>query len=165
MTAVSELKQKLEAAVAEEARQKRAYAARKVEALSAEGERLTAQLEPMAVNLNNDQNLQLRLHAELVQARDQINAHSAPLDPLSFPSRTAERNRLRNLAEWKERQRGLLLKHHDCVRRQSIRPQAMALQRRLEQLKYEIQNWSTIAEGGKIGEVTGGAFANVENFL
>jgi hypothetical protein len=169
---VTELERQLKATEAETEKLKRKMKEAKqleiertLEKLSREGAAVKAEFDPMAAGLNNDQNLQLRLHAELVRAKEQINVHSQPLDPLSFPSRTAERNRLRNLAEWKDRQRQLLLQHHDCVRRQSVRPRAIQLARRLDQIRFEIQNWTAILEGRRPGQIEGGTFQGVEDFL
>jgi hypothetical protein len=165
MTTATELRQQLARAVDEEARQKRAEAAKRIEALSAEGAALTAELEPLAAQINAAQNERLRLHGELLQARNQVNIYSAPLDPLTFPSEKDEHDRLEQLAAWKKRQQELLELHSDCVRKESVRPSAVALQRRLSQLTFEIQNLSAVAEGRRPGQIEGSVSMGVEDFL
>jgi hypothetical protein len=165
MTAATELRRQLATAEADEARQKRAAAVERVKALAAEGAQLRAELEPLAEQIRTAQNARLRCHGELVRAREQISALSAPLDPLMFPSALDEHNRVEQLAAWRARQQELLTLHADCVRREGVRPQAVQLQRRLETLTFQIQNLSAVAEGRKIGEVEGGVSQGVEDFL
>lgn len=161
----TELRQQLAIAEAADAAQKRAAAAAQVKQLTAEGARVTAELEPLIEQIRAAQNDRLRINGLLLQARNQISAFAAPLDPLTFPSENQEKERLRQLAAWKAQQLALLKKHEDCVRRENVRPQAVALQRRLQTLEFQIKNLSVLAEGGKIGEVTGAVSQGVENFL
>ena len=165
MTATTELRQQLQVAEADEALQKREAAVEQVKRLAAEGRALRAELEPLAETIRTAQNARLRCHGELARARDQINALSQPLDPLGFPSALDEHNRVEALAAWKDRQKELLEVHADCVRRETVRPRAVQLQRRLEKITFEIQNQTALAEGRKIGEVEGGISQGVENFL
>jgi hypothetical protein len=164
-TPVTELKQKLATAEADEARQKREAAVEQVRRLAAEGRALRAELEPLAEQIRTAQNARLRCHGELARAREQIAVLNQPLDPLMFPSALDEHNRVEQLAAWKTRQQELLEVHADCVRRETVRPRAVQLQRRLETITFQIQNLSALAEGRKIGEVTGSVSQGVENFL
>jgi chromosome segregation ATPase len=165
MTPVAELRQQLKAAEAEEQRHKATQAKEKIKSLTGEGASLMAQLEPLVKQINEAQKERLALNGHLINARNQIRAYEAPLDALTFPSEKDEHNRVEQLDLWKQRQRELLAKHEDCVRRESVRPQAVALQKRLEHIQFEVQNWTAVAEGRKIGEVEGGVYQGVEDFL
>src|ERR1700686_4984953 len=165
MTPVAELRQQLKEAEVEEARHKATQAKEQIARLGAEGAKLQTELLALASQINAAQKERLALNGHLINARNQIRAYETPLDPLTFPSDADEHNRVEQLALWKQRQRELLAKHEDCVRRESVRPQAVALQKRLEQLQFEIQNLTTIAEGRKPGQIEGGVYQGMEDFL
>jgi chromosome segregation ATPase len=165
MTATTELRQQLQAAEAAEVRARAEQAKEQVRRLAAEGAALRAELEPLAAQIREAQNARLRCHGELARAREQIAALSQPLDPLGFPSEADEHQRQEALTAWRQRQQELLATHEDCIRRETVRPRAVQLQRRLETITFEIQNQTALAEGRKIGEVTGSVSQGVENFL
>jgi len=163
--AVAQAETALAAARAEAEKQKRDDAKREILSLSAEGAALKAELEPLAAQVTTAQNDRLRITGQLAQARNQINTYAAPLDPLTFPSEQDERERRRKLAAWQAKQRELLAQLEDARLRESVRPQAVALQRRLETLRFAIQNQSAIAEGRRPGQIEGGITTVGEDFL
>ena len=162
---VIEAEAALTAARAAEAKQKRARAIQEIKRLTAEGVKLKAEVELLAAQIKGAQADRLRLHPELMQARNQIATYSAPLDPLTFPSAADERERLRQLSSWKARQKELLAQHEDAVLRESVRMQAIQLLNTLRRIQYEIQNQTAIAEGRKPGQVSGGVYMGVEDFI
>ena len=165
MVTVSEAEKQLAAARAEAARQQRKDAQRKLQELRREGAELLAELEPLAAQIRSAQNERLRLNGQLVKARNQINAYSQPLDVSNFPSDADIRAHAAQLRQWQGRQKELLALHRAAVERESVRPRAVALEKRLEQLRFEVQNWTVIAEGGTFGEVEGGVYQNVGDFI
>lgn len=165
MTTVVQAEQQLAAARAAEAIQKRENAKQQIERLSAEGAALIKQLRPMAQQVREAQNERLKLHGLLVQAREQIEIYNTPLDPLTFPSAQDERERVRQLAAWRERQRELLAQHAAASEREAIRAQAVQIQRRLENITFEMNTLAVIAEGLKPGEFEGGLFRVGEDFI
>lgn len=162
---VIEAERQLAAARAEEAKQKREQAREEIKRLAAEGAKLKAELEPLVAQIKSAQAERLRLHGELVRARDAILRYSVPLDPLTFPSAADERERLRQLAAWKARQKELLALHEDAVRRESVRMHAIRLLNTLRQIQYQLENQASLAEGRRPGQVSGGVYIGVEDFI
>jgi DNA-directed RNA polymerase len=165
-TEVTIAEQQLASARAEAERQTREDAKRKIEVLRREGASLRKQLEPMSKQIKDAQNARLWLNRALLHAREQIDAYSEPLDPLTLPTdeEIAEHNNQLDL--WKREQKKLLAQHAAAVERESIRPQAIAMQKRLETLQLEIQNWMAVAEGRTPGQLPeGGVFRVGEDFL
>ena len=165
MSAVAQAEQQLAAARAEEAKRKREDAKQQIKRLTAEGANLKAELKALAAQINSAQADRLRLHGQLVQARNQINIYAAALDPLTFPTEKDERERLQQLAARQARQKELLAQHEDAVRRESVRMHAIQVQNELRRIQYELENQTAIAEGRKPGEVSGGAYMGVEDFI
>ena len=163
---VTQAEAQLKVALASEAKQKRENAKAEIQRLSAEGATLQAELFALAAQIKQAQADRLQLHGALVNARTQLIAYSQPLDPLTFPSAKDERERVRQLAAWQQRQRELLAQHTAACERESVRGHAVQLKRKLEHLQYEIQNQTALAEGRKPGQLAeGGVFTGVEDFL
>jgi len=89
--AVAEAERALATARAEAQRQERLDARDRVIELAAEGARLTTELEPFRLQIKTALAERLRLHGELVRARNMIGLYGAELDPLSFPTENDER--------------------------------------------------------------------------
>jgi DNA-directed RNA polymerase len=165
-TEVMIAEQQLAAAKADAAKETREDAKRKIEELRREGATLRKQLEPMALQIKDAQNARLRLHRALLHAREQIDLYAQPLDPLTLPTDEEMAEHDRQLGLWKLEQEALLAKHRAAVERESIRPQAVAMQKRLETLQLEIQNWAAVAGGRTPGQPPeGGVFRAGQDFL
>jgi phage host-nuclease inhibitor protein Gam len=165
-TEVMIAEQQLAAAKAAAAKETREDAKRKIEVLRREGASLRKQLEPMSKQIKDAQNARLRLHRALLHAREQIDMYGQPLDPLTLPTDEEIAEHDNQLGLWKREQKKLLAQHADVVERESIRPQAIAMQKRLQTLQLEIQNWIAVAEGRKPGQLPeGGVFRVGEDFL
>jgi chromosome segregation ATPase len=166
MSAIAQAEQQLRAAHAEEAQRRRDGAKQEIVKSRQEGATLLRQLRPMARQIQEAQNERLRLGALLTHARDQIAAYSQPLDPLDFPTDEQIAEHAQQLEAWRSEQQQLLARHAAAKGRESIRPAAVALQSRLENLRFRIQNLSSIAEGRAPGQMPdGGLFRVGENFL
>jgi hypothetical protein len=152
-TEVMIAEQQLAAAKAEAARKTREYAKHKIEDLRREGASLRKRLEPMALQIKNAQNDRLRLNTALLHAREQIDAYSEPLDPLTLPTDEEIAEHDNQLELWKREQKKLLAQNAAAVERESIRPQAVTMQKRLETIRFEIQNLTAIAEGRTPGQM------------
>ena len=153
MPTVKQAEQDLATARADEQKQKRDDATRELKRLTAEGAKLQTELQGLAAQINEAQHTRLRLHGLLVQARQQIEAYSEPLDPLTFPTDADEAYRIEQLGLWREKQRDLLSKHRAAVERESVRPYAISVKNRLERIQYEIVNLTTVARGGRPGDL------------
>jgi len=130
-------------------------AKQRIQELRREGAELRKQYKPLAQQVLQAQQDRLRLHAELVRARNQIAVYSVPLDPLDFPSDADVAEHAQQLVLWQKKQAELLDKHRDAVEREAARIPAIALAQRMENVRLEIQNWSTVAEGIRPGQVKG----------
>jgi chromosome segregation ATPase len=159
-----EAQQQLRTAIAEEQRAKSQAALEQIKILTAQGAALRAELEPLVAQIKQAQDERLRLHAELMRARTQVNHYSAPLDPLTFPSAEDEAERLRQLDLWQAEQARLLAAHRAAMEREAVRPRAIRLANQLNALQYSISNLSAVAEGRTPGSIEGGLFT-VEDFL
>ena len=140
-------------------------AKQRIQELRREGAELRKQYKPLAQQVLQAQQDRLRLHAELVRARNQIVFYSTLLDPLDFPSDKQIAEHAAQLETWRKRQQELLALSKNASERESIRPQAVALAKRMDQIRFEIANWSVVVEGRKPGEAAGGVYQNVEDFI
>jgi hypothetical protein len=109
----------------------------------------------LAAQVKQAQADRLRLHGELVRARNQIAAYATPLDPLDFPSDADIQEHSEQLRLWQQKQAELLDQHREVVEREAARIPAIALARRMENVRLEIQNWTAVAEGRRPGQVEG----------
>lgn len=164
MSTAQVLVEQLATARAAESSAKCEAAKQRIKELRREGAALLMQYRPLAAQVKTAQQQRLKLNGELVQARDQIAIYSVPLDPETFPSDEDIAAHAEQLALWKARQRELLARNEDTRSREAVRPQAMAIQNRLQQMQYAIANLTAVAEGRRPGEIKGGLFS-VENFL
>jgi chromosome segregation ATPase len=152
---VQEAEAVLAAATRQAAQERRQNAKQKIQELRREGAKLRAEFEPLAAQIREAQNTRLRIHGELVRARNQIAFYSTPLDPLDFPSDKEIAEHARQLEAWRARQAELLVQSADARDREGVRPQAVALAKRMDQIRFEIANWTAVASGIKPGQVEG----------
>lgn len=166
-TIAEQLERQLAAARSEESRKKREDALAQIERLSDEGAQLKALLAPLQEQINGALNERLRLNGLLRQARSQVLAYSAPLDPLTFPSQADKEEHARQLGLWKEGQRKLLAANTANEARMGVdvRLNAARLARRLETVAQEISNLTAVAEGRRPGETKGGLSYVGEDFI
>jgi hypothetical protein len=143
--------------------QRREDAKQKVEQLRREGSALKKQLLPLAKQVREAQAERLRLQRELMSAYRQIQVYSAPADPLEFPSDEDIADRAEQLRLWQAEQKRLLAAVADASCRESARAEAVALEKRVEHIQYEISNWQAIAEGRRPGQLPPGGLASVPN--
>jgi hypothetical protein len=159
---------------AEQAR--RDGATRKIEELRREGAELTASLKPMKAQVKEAQNERLKLSRQLAVARDQIEAYSTPLDPMTFPnvpnvgvtfpSDDEIAERAAQLELWRKEQKRLLAAHKAACERENLRHKAVVLQNRLDHITFELSNQLAIAEGRFPGQVAeGGVFRVGEDLI
>ncbi len=165
-TAVTEAQRQLDAAVAVEGMRRRETAKQEIKRLRHEGAALLKRFRPLAAQVKQAQADRLRLHYELVKARNNIAAYRTPLDPSTFPSDEDVAKQARALVGWQAQQQELLAQHEDACRRESVRVHAVAIQDRLLHMQFEIQNLTAIAEGRRPGEMPqGGLSMGVEDFI
>lgn len=167
MTLITELQRQLKAAEAGDAKQKRENAAREIQRLTGEGAKLRIELEPLAKQIKTAQNKRLRFNGELVHAREQIAAYSTPLDLSDFPSDAEIRAHAEQLRLWQERQQELLAasKANEESIGFPVMRHAIGLQKRLNEIKFEIENLTAVAEGRRPGQIEGGINCVTEDFL
>jgi hypothetical protein len=164
--AVIAAEQQLNAARAVAETQRREEAKQEILRLRHEGAALLKRFRPMAAQVKQAQADRLRLHYELLRAKNNIAAYRAPLDPLTFPSDEEVAEHARLLVAWQATQQKLLAQHEDACRRESVRVHAVAIQDRLIHMQFEIQNLTAIAEGRRPGEMAkGGLSMGVEDFF
>lgn len=164
--AVVQAEQQLNVARAEEQRAKREAAKQEIKKLRTEGAALLKQFRPMVRQIRDAEQERLKLHGLLVQARNRIDFYSVPLDAVEFPTEEEIAAHAGQLGAWKVKQQELLAQHADALGRESIRAEAVAIQNRLQYLRYALQNLGAIAEGHRPGDLPeGGAFKGVEDFL
>lgn len=164
--AVIEAEIKLKAAVTAAQAQRCEDAKVEIKRLRREGAELRKQLRPMVRQIKDAETERLKLHSQLVQARDMIGFYNTPLNPLDFPTDEEVAEHTAHASSWKQRQQELLVLHRAAVERESVRVQAIALQKRLQEIYFEIRNWAAVAEGRRPGEVgEGGAFTVGEDLL
>jgi chromosome segregation ATPase len=147
------------------AQERRENAKQKIQELRREGAEVRKQFRPLAAQVKQAQADRLRLHALLVQAREQIAVYARPLDPLDFPSDVDIQEHARQLEAWRARQAELLVQSADARDRESLRPHTVALAKRMDQIRFEISNWSAVASGLRPGEAVGGVYQGVEDFI
>jgi chromosome segregation ATPase len=163
---VADARAQLTRAEALETKEKRENAKREIERLRRDGAALLKQLRPLAAQVTEAQRNRLRLHGELNNARQQIDFYSTPLDPLTFPSDEDIAAHAQQLTLWKQRQRELLKQAESVRQREAMRPQAVALQDRINRMQFEISNLTAISEGRRPGDVAGGGISQgVEDFI
>jgi hypothetical protein len=104
------------------------------------------------------------LHQQIVNARQNIEMYSRPLDPLTFPSDEDIAEHAQQLTLWHAHRDGLMRKYDDAAQRESARLRAVQLQNGLSQLRTRASNLEAIASGRRPGEIAGGLF-RVERFL
>ena len=99
-TAVTEAQRQLDAAVAVEGMRRRETAKQEIKRLRHEGAALLKRFRPLAAQVKQAQADRLRLHYELVKARNNIAAYRTPLDPSTFPSDEDVAKQARALVGW-----------------------------------------------------------------
>jgi hypothetical protein len=162
---VAEAETTLAAARADAAKLEREQALAKIQELRRVGAELMQQLRPMVAQINQAQADRLRLHGELMNARNQIAIYSQPLDPLTFPTDADIAAHAEQLRLWRKHQKELLAQSEDACLRESIRLRAVALQTELNHLQQMIRNLIPIAEGRRVGDMEGGLYQGVEDFI
>ena len=164
---VSQAEQQLATVRAEAQKLERENAKQKIQELSREGAALVKKLYPLTAEVKDLQDARLTLSAKLVRARDQIASFSQPLHPLTFPSSEDIVTHERQLAWWRGEQKRLVAKHLEVYASEvDARRRAMAMNNRLIQITFEIQNLTAVAEGRMPGQpAEGGLFRVSENFL
>jgi hypothetical protein len=156
----------LAAAVKQAEQARREDAKRYIEVLRREGAEITALLDPMKAQVKEAQNERLKLSRQLAVARDNVEAYSTPLDPMTFPSDAAIAEHVRQLDLWRQEQKQLLARHQAASERENVRHNAVKLQNRLTHITIEMNNQTAIAEGRFPGQVAeGGLFRVGEDLI
>jgi hypothetical protein len=144
--AVIEAERNLNAARAAAGTQRREDAKQNILRLRHEGAALLKRFRPLAAQVKQAQANRLRLHYELLRAKNNIATYSTPLDPLTFPSDENIAAHAAQLVAWQATQKELLAQHEDACRRESVRAHAVTIQDRLVHIQFEIQNLTAIAK-------------------
>jgi chromosome segregation ATPase len=164
-SAVIAAEQQLNAVRAVAETQRREGAKQEIRRLRHEGAALIRQFRPLAAQVKQAQADRLRLHYELLRAKNHIAAYRVPLDPLTFPSDENIAAHAAQLVAWQAEQKKLLAQYEDAVRRESARVHAVTIQDRLVHMQFEIQNLTAIAEGRRPGEMAKGGLSTCEDFI
>jgi hypothetical protein len=162
---VIEAETALASAKAEAERQRREDARRLVRQLRDEEEALRAELGPVKKEFNDMQNARLRRFPLLLGVRNRIVYLENLLD-----KKTGSR---KQTAEWVSELEGLRLKQKglraeaddDREREERAAARLPKMELALRDVGYKILTWEAVSEGRLPGEITGGVYQGVEDFI